>query len=332
MLMNAARLILIVGQKIIHRIGQWPSKIVHQIYLRSHMAQRKEKDRLALMQLHNQYLPKLEDEEIVLGQNLTEQGFCMTECRLFDTFQDDNFAASAKHIYDVMEDHYIKTGESIDIVKLLSANPLLLGQFKTVFRAGLDTKLLRIIEHYLRFPVAYGGVDFFLTIADGSERGARTWHKDSEDNTMIKVAVYLNDVDDNGGPFEILQLQQDDPITRTARGFFHQDLVDLQDKNKIKFEILSFTGPSGAVIFCDTFKYFHRGKPAIGKNRRALFFNYYTEMPLTPYFCPNPPFSSVEMENLVADLSTKQKDAALWREKLAGFDRFVTKTTPYLNS
>ena len=169
-----------------------------------------------------------------------------------------------------MENNYVETGNTINIIKLLDANPSALDQFKTIFLAGLDIKLLQVIEHYLQLPVAYGGVDIFFTIADGLEKGARTWHKD---NPMVKVAVYLNDVDDDGGPFEILRVQQAASDFTKLRGFRQQTLDDLQNKGKIQFEIVSFTGPLGTIILCDTFKYFHRGKPAIGQNRRALFFN-----------------------------------------------------------
>lgn len=329
--MKIVRTGAVVVQKIMHRVHQWPSKIVHQIYCLDYIRKTRERSRADLIQSHGRYRSNLEDDEFFLGYDLIDKGFCSTKYDIFESFQNQDFFSSANTIYDFMEDHYVKTGKTIDIIKSLSANPSLLEHFTTVFRAGLDAELLRVVEHYLRLPVAYGGVDFFFTIADGSERGARTWHKDSEDNPMIKVAVYLNDVGDDDGPFEILHLQQNDPQSQKFRGFFQQDLIDLQNEDKIKFDITSFTGPLGTVILCDTFKYFHRGKPARGRNRRALFFNYYAEKPLTPYFCPNPPFSTLKMKELVADLSPKQKDAALWREKLVGVDRIVTKRRPYFS-
>ncbi|WP_244537245.1 hypothetical protein [Methylobacterium pseudosasicola] len=270
-------------------------------------------------------------EDAMLADGLAKKSFCTTNSEIFETLRSNKFQAAVNEIYDVIEKNYRETGQNIDIVKLLAAKPLLLDQFKTIFRAGLDVRLLRIIENYLRFPVGYGGVDIFFTVADGLERGARTWHKDSEDNPMVKVAVYLNDVGDDDGPLEILHLEHISPGSEKVRHFRQQKLVDLQDEGKIKFTITSFTGPSGNVILCDTFKYFHRGKPALGRNRRALFFNYYAHKPLTPYFCPNPPFSSDKMKELVADLSTVQQNAALWRENLAGIDKFVTKRRPYLN-
>ncbi|MET0220847.1 MAG: hypothetical protein ABW213_09335, partial [Tardiphaga sp.] len=146
-----------------------------------------------------------------------------------------------------------------------------------------------------------------------------------------KVAVYFNHVGDDDGPFEILHLPKASTSLEALRGFKQQKLIDARNQGKIKFEITSFTGSAETVILCDTAKYFHRGKPATGKNRRALFFNYYASQPLTPYFCPNPPFSPDRMRDLVANLSVVQKDAALWRENLGLIDKMVTKRKPYLN-
>ncbi|MEE7505061.1 hypothetical protein MMR14E_18390 [Methylobacterium mesophilicum] len=320
-----------VVRKIVHRMLQWPSKTIHLIYSIRVIKKNREKLRSALVRDHSQRLPLLTDEERPLGHRLAEDGFCVANYVMFESFRSTEFQFAAEEIYDCIEESYFKTGDNLDIIRLLRAYPSLLSQFKAVFRAGLDARLLKIVESYLKLPVAYGGVDIFFTIADGSERGARTWHKDSEDNPMVKVAVYLNDVDDSDGPLEILHLQHLSAASRNKSGFFHNQLIKLQEDGEIKFDITSFTGMKGTVILCDTFKYFHRGKPATGRNRRALFFNYYAQKPLTPYFCPNPPFSIDKMEDLVSDLSPEQRAAALWRENLTGIDKMVTKRRPYLN-
>ncbi|MCJ2055176.1 hypothetical protein MKL09_01270 [Methylobacterium sp. J-048] len=329
--MKALRKSIITIQKIVHRIAQWPSKTIHLIYSIGMIKRKVINDRISSIKSHNKNLPVLTNEEELLAHGLKGQGFCTTNSGVFEFFGSEEFQAASRDIYELMERNYRETGRNIDIIKLLGAKPSLIDQFETIFRAGLDIKLLRVVEHYLQLPVAYGGVDIFFTVADGIERGARTWHKDSEDNPMIKVAVYLNDVGNDDGPLEILHLHQAPPDFEKLRGFRQQKLVSLQNEGTIKFEITSFTGPAGSVILCDTFKYYHRGKPATGRNRRALFFNYYANRPLTPYFCPNPPFALDKMKDLVSDLSTIQKDAALWRENLTRIDKIVTKRKPYLN-
>jgi hypothetical protein len=329
--MKPVRQIVITIRKVIHRIAQWPSKTIHLIYSIGPVKLKVTNNRASYIDNHKHNLPVLTAEEALIARALKGRGFCITNSDLFEFFRSEKFQAAGGDIYELMERNYLETGRHIGIEKLLSTKPSLVNQFETIFRAGLDIKMLRIIEHYLQLPVAYGGVDIFFTAADGLERGARTWHKDSEDNPMVKVAVYFNDVGDDDGPLEILHLPQTSTNFERLQGFKQQELVDSQNEGKIKFEITSFTGPAGTVILCDTSKYFHRGKPATGQNRRALFFNYYANRPLTPYFCPNPAFSLDKMKELVSNLSPVQKDAALWREHLDRFDKMVTKRKPYLN-
>lgn len=329
--MKTAQKILTIIRKVLHRIAQWPYKAIHLVYSIDAIKDRTNKKRSSSIAAHRQNLPFLTTEEALLAHGLEKQGFCVTNSDIFAFFGAKDFYAASNDIYEVMERNYIETGRTIDIIKLLGANPSLRDRFGTIFRAGLDIKLLRIAEHYLQLPVAYGGVDIFFTVADGLERGARTWHKDSEDHPMVKVAVYLNDVGDEDGPLEILHLHRMSSDFKRLRGFRQQKLAISQAEGKIEFAVTSFTGPVGTVILCDTSKYYHRGKPATGKNRRALFFNYYANRPLTPYFCPNPPFPSDKMEMLISDLSTTQKDAALWRDSLPWLDKMVTKRKPYLN-
>lgn len=329
--MEAMRKTALTIHKIFHRIAQWPSKTTHSVYSLGPIKRRSIDSRSAFIKAHSHELPTLTHQEASLAQTLNEQGFCRADVDSFESFRSSRFRAAADEIYDLTERTYIATGKNIDIIKLLGAHLSSMDQFKTIFCAGLEIKFLNIIEHYLKLPVAFGGVDIFFTVADGLERGARTWHKDSEDSPMVKVAVYLNDVGDDDGPFEILHLQHKTPDFEKSRGFKQQALIHAQNEGKLAFDITTFTGPAGSVIFCDTSQYYHRGKPATGKNRRALFYNYYASRPLTPYFCPNPPFSPDKMRDLVSDLSPTQQEAALWRENLPRFDKVVTKRKPYLN-
>lgn len=329
--MTAMRKIDVTIRKIFHRIAQWPSKTTHLVYSLGPIQRRSINNRASDIEAHRHKLPILTFQELPLAHALSERGFFRADVDLFESFTATRFRTAANRIYDETERTYLKTGKTIDIIRLLDANPSLLDQFKVIFSAGLDDKFLKIIEHYLKLPVAFGGVDIFFTVADGLEKGARTWHKDSEDTPMVKVAIYLNDVGDDDGPFEILHLQHKTSDLEKSRGFKQQKLIQAQNEGKIDFDITTFTGPAGSVIFCDTSKYYHRGKPATGKNRRALFYNYYASRPLTPYFCPNPPFSPDGMRDLVSGLSPTQKAAALWRENLTRFDKIVTKRKPYLN-
>lgn len=329
--MKALRKIIIILQKIAHRVKQCPSKLVHSIYSTRLIKLRVDLSRKRAIEDHSTNLSKITSEDMLIANILKDKGYFVSEANSYEYFSSEEFKGACGDIFKSIEGHYIQTGEKIDIIKLISTKPFLITQFETIFRAGLDIKLLKIIEHYLQLPVAYGGVDIFYTIADGLEKGARTWHKDSEDYPMIKVALYVNEVGDEDGPLEILHLHHTSSKFEKLKGFNLQKLISFQSAGQIKFEVTSFTGLAESLIICDTSRYFHRGKPATRSNRKALFFNYYANRPLTPYFCPNPPFSIGRMRYLVSNLSREQKNAALWREDLTGIDRLVTKRKPYLN-
>ncbi|MET0527051.1 MAG: hypothetical protein ABW003_01680, partial [Microvirga sp.] len=264
-LMRAARKVVTTVQKVVHRIAQWPNKTIHLIYSFGPIKLKVTNNRKSLVRNHSRNLPVLTTQETLIADALKGQGFCVTSRDVFECFRSENFLAAGGDIYQLMEQNYLQTGKHIGIVKLLNVEPSLIDQFETIFRAGLDIRLLKIVEHYLQLPVAYGGVDIFFTAADGLERGARTWHKDSEDSPMVKVAVYFNHVGDDDGPFEILHLPKASTSLEALRGFKQQKLIDARNQGKIKFEITSFTGSAETVSLCDTAKYFHRGKPATGQ-------------------------------------------------------------------
>ena len=69
---------------------------------------------------------------------------------------------------------------------------------------GLEERLLHIAENYIGLPVTYWGSDFRRQIANGKLLGPRQWHLDAEDHRMLKIIIYLNDVNLHAGPFEYI--------------------------------------------------------------------------------------------------------------------------------
>jgi hypothetical protein len=77
-------------------------------------------------------------------------------------------------------------------------------EYPEIFLWGLEQRLLNIAENYLGLPVAYHGSYFRRDIANQVEKKSRLWHMDSEDRKLFKVIVYLNDINDERGPFQYL--------------------------------------------------------------------------------------------------------------------------------
>lgn len=187
-----------------------------------------------------------------------------------------------------------------------------------LFTWGLGDRLLAIAEAYLELPVAYDGVSIVYTVADGREVATRRWHRDWEDRRMMKVAIYCNDVDARGGPFEMIACA--DHGQSDAGGYRYMpasaaDLAELFGEDYAA-RIVSCTGPAGTVIFTDTARFFHRGQPAIDRDRMAMFYSYFARTPRHPFYCERSGFTRDQVATLARGLPARQRAATLWRDAL----------------
>lgn len=177
--------------------------------------------------------------------------------------------------------------------------------YPDIFCWGLEERLLNIVETYIGLPVAYHGVSFRRDLADGNQIGTRQWHIDIEDRRMIKVIVYMNQVNSEGGPFEYIPK----PLTPSARSlkYAHGYLADEVIEQVVPAsQWVSCQGSAGTVIFTDTCSVFHRGKVPTGSDRCAMFFSYTSRQPKNPGYIKSG-FSPVELSQLTSRLSDRQK-------------------------
>ena len=141
-------------------------------------------------------------------------------------------------------------------------------------------RLLDLANAYLGLWSKLEYVDLWYTKpADaGAERqSSQRWHRDFNDKHLLKVFVYLRDVDEEAGPFEY--------VPRSAPGNELGGLWEWrpmsesyppQDELAERISgrpVQTFTGPKGTVIFCNT-SGFHRGGFATGKPRILATFTY----------------------------------------------------------
>jgi len=69
---------------------------------------------------------------------------------------------------------------------------------------GIEKRLLNIIENYIGLPVAFHGVHLRKDFNNKHQFGTLLWHSDAEDRRIIKIFIYLNDVEQKTGPFEYI--------------------------------------------------------------------------------------------------------------------------------
>lgn len=173
-----------------------------------------------------------------------------------------------------------------------------------LFTWGLEDRLLNIAEAYLGLPPAYDGMALVYSVADGKAEGSRRWHRDREDRRMVRIAIYLNEVDAGGGPFEL-----------DRRG---RDAIQADDPDAVR----SCPGPAGTVIFADTARCLHRGKPA-ERDRMAIFYSYFSRRPRYSFYCGRSGLSHAQISALTRELPARQMESALWYKALPPLLRVI---------
>ena len=123
-------------------------------------------------------------------------------------------------------------------------------------------------ESIPQLTFAKARISFFDSIGP---RDTQFWHCDPGSFRVLKALIYLNDVDEKGGPFEIIQgshykkFQGWDKITRHN----HANLQKIYSTNNFK----KITASLGDVIFADATA-FHKGNVPIDKNRKIIILNF----------------------------------------------------------
>jgi hypothetical protein len=157
---------------------------------------------------------------------------------------------------------------------------------------GKENRLLKIAENYLGLPVKFQGVHLRRDFPSSKQCGIQRWHWDIEDRRVVKIIVYLNDVDEKTGPFEYIPRNLTSgwswrrwQITRAAKrpgvfGIADEELTSIIPKSAWRKCI----GPAGTVIFVDTASVLHHGTLRT-KERSALFFVYTAAIPKRPEEC-----------------------------------------------
>jgi hypothetical protein len=174
----------------------------------------------------------------------------------------------------VPDDDYVVSARAEDVI----ANPRLI-------RWGLDERLLAIVRTYIGTPISYRGLTVRRDVVGGPLAETRMWHRDSEDNRIVKIIVYLNDIGEDGGPFEFVPVKWT-PATWRVPYVNSSRVSDVEMRRLVPpAHWTPCTGARGTVVFVDTCRVFHRGRVAEKEDRRTLFYCYNSRQPISPQWC-----------------------------------------------
>jgi hypothetical protein len=153
----------------------------------------------------------------------------------------------------------------------------LLARLPGLFLLGLQAPLLAVAEHYLRVPIAYHGAVLRHSLADGRQVGPRLWHRDSEDFHVLRTVLYLNDVADDGGPFEYLArgarpALPDEGMFSDSRMAAHVPRHHWQ----------RCIGAAGTLVIADSAQVFHHESLQRGRPRSVVMLGHSSRRPHDP--------------------------------------------------
>lgn len=276
---------------------------------------------------HQSKLPALDSMDSKIVDELQRNGICVTSLESLGIPNTREFFEAAKKLSQELKEISLLPDNSRKYE--IHASSAQLVKYSKLFQWGLNDRLLKIVERYLGLPVAYDGLLSVLSIADGREIGARAWHRDREDRRMVKVCVYLNDVNDDGGPFQFLKPEFNsalcDSVKDRYKSVFHEELKKFSPTAASE-GVMTCTGSAGTVIFVDTAQYYHRGKPPIASNRSAIFFSYFSRTPWHSFFCQRSPFLKKDLDYLTKGISSHQQACVHWKDKLPWMVKWIPKS------
>ncbi len=232
---------------------------------------------------HQKNLPALEKRDRLIVNTLKREGIYIT------TLADLGFNSTSQLLNSA---HSILPSMGKDTYTDSSQNPpeiYIVSHLPDFYNWGSEQRLLNIIEHYISLPVAYHGVQIRKDFLNKSQFSTMLWHRDSEDRRVIKIIIYLNDVEAKHGPFEYVPSS----LTSINRLNFYRLYYKIYNSgindetlNQIipKAAWKSCTGSAGTVIIADTQRLLHRGTVRT-QERSTLFFVYTANPPKRPELC-----------------------------------------------
>ena len=235
---------------------------------------------------HSRKLPVLEESDRHILNALNKDGVCVTTLANLGFHSSSELLKAAYHQLSQMEnlnnDHLEQKLPQIYTVTGLPE----------FYAWGIEKRLLNIIENYIGLPIAFHGVHLRKDFNNKHQFGTLLWHSDAEDRRIIKIIIYLNDVEEKTGPFEY--------IPRSLTSLFSWNYFQLYyklwksgymgiDDEEVKPVIpksawKSCPGPAGTVILVDTKNTLHHGTVRT-EDRTTLFLCYTTNPPERPDLC-----------------------------------------------
>ena len=216
--------------------------------------------------------PHLDELQQGILTDVRERGFAVRSFR--DLFPDsdwreieaqrDRFVSSTEADLAAGGEH-VRVRPGKEFVVRLQSYGVELGPDDPWFKVVSAPRLLDLANTYLEMWSKLEYVDVWYSVPqpEAAERiSSQRWHRDYNDKHLLKVFLYLVDVDEDMGPFQyVAGSQPGGPYADTwgwqPLGQHYPTEQELEGRIPGS-AVQTFTGPAGTLLFCNTAG-FHRG-------------------------------------------------------------------------
>ncbi|XKH54121.1 hypothetical protein LG284_03645 [Citricoccus nitrophenolicus] len=173
-----------------------------------------------------------------------------------------------------------------------------------IWQWGLQDRMLDIVENYLGVPARYYGADVRREVGNSQTVGVRRWHRDAEDRRTVKILVWLNDVDDQGGPYAYIPLAE----TLYAVEKLHYVAGFVDDARVADMvpagAVTAATGVKWTAVVADNCRLLHRATPPIARDRFSVTFTWSSRTPMKTEAAPD--YTPDQARRIRSGLSARQ--------------------------
>lgn len=203
-------------------------------------------------------------------EELVGSASCFAEMReAVERLQDDRCGDVARARTNAMDESAI--GQKTFLLEYLGHNPIL-DPVSVFARFALQYPILDVANAYLGMYTQMRYYNVWHTLATNAKpRESQLWHRDREDLYIVKVFLYLSDVDAGAGPFTYAPgTHRKGPIQREP-ALFPEGRVKRTGDEEMAAVVprerwLTAVGPRGTIVFADTHGY-HKGGLARASDR-----------------------------------------------------------------
>jgi hypothetical protein len=213
------------------------------------------------------------------GVSITTVGSLFQDTRCYDELDAEVRKLERKMAEEIMEGRQRRDGEAFKnyLTELLGPRPVLDPESNFV-RIALAPEVLDVANRYFGMMTRLRFFNVWLNFATAAPpKNSQLWHRDPEDRYILKMFIYLSDVDDESGPFFYapgthsygrIRRQPEsfgEPGTTARRSDDKQMAAVVPEDKWVKA-----IGPQGTIVFADTRGY-HKG--GLAKTKDRLVYN-----------------------------------------------------------